>query len=93
MAAGTRGERGRLLGAGDGGLFLGLGVLRSRETRTSTKRGKDCGGATILQQEHRFTKLKTNIYASTVFCRVWWWKVDGVGRLDNFVNSGFPMND
>lgn len=31
-AAGTNGDRGRLLGAaGDGGLFLGLGVLRSRQ--------------------------------------------------------------
>lgn len=28
-AAGTRGDRGRLLGAGDGGLFLGFGVLAS----------------------------------------------------------------
>lgn len=31
-AAGTRGDRGRLFGAaGDGGLFLGFVVLRSRE--------------------------------------------------------------
>lgn len=34
-AAGTKGDRGRLLGAaGDGGLFLGFGVLRSREETT-----------------------------------------------------------
>lgn len=34
-AAGTKGDRGRLLGAaGDGGLFLGFGVLRSREEMT-----------------------------------------------------------
>ena len=31
-AAGTKGDKGRLLGAaGDGGLFLGFGVLMSRE--------------------------------------------------------------
>lgn len=31
-AAGTKGDKGRLLGAaGDGGLFLGFGVLRRRE--------------------------------------------------------------
>lgn len=36
--AGTSGDRGRLLGAaGDGGLFLYLGVLRSRER----ERGRD----------------------------------------------------
>lgn len=34
-AAGTKGDRGRLLGAaGDGGLFLGFRVLRSREEMT-----------------------------------------------------------
>lgn len=34
-AAGTKGDKGRLLGAaGDGGLFLGFGVLRSREDMT-----------------------------------------------------------
>lgn len=32
-AAGTRGDRGRLLGAGDGGLFLGFGVLKRRDER------------------------------------------------------------
>lgn len=36
-AAGTRGDRGRLLGAaGDGGLFLGFGVLTSIKGETVT---------------------------------------------------------
>lgn len=52
-AAGTRGDNGRLLGAaGDGGLFLGFGVLQR-------KRGDD-GGAEIHQMAFKSTMRKGN---------------------------------
>lgn len=53
-AAGTKGDKGRLLGAaGDGGLFLGFGVLMSREKTAAQVKYKQEKELTV-PQEMRF---------------------------------------